>query len=429
MTISGLTINCNGCPQNQTVLVTTSTVRVGTTYVMPSSPIPVPGTFSITDESTTDTPLGTYLGIVVQASPSPRAIISSVDQLENHLCSVNAGQCPVLEIDDMSTGNPVPVSSPAGPPPTVVGNQMNLSVRVKPGTGTGSYALSDVAWTIDGNPIAGYDFSGDPPSPFTNADSLLTNPKFYWLAGTAPGTTFQVSVTAHISGIDHYELSDDGETAYYTVEAPKVDSMTATAGTVQVGTSRNSASLYLEFGAGVVGNTGVVWHYKADAAQDFAGNIAGSQQIYIVTDSFAPQGCDSAATTTGFNSDSGPLYQGYTSILAGSTNQEWTSTDSPGTELSSPSPCTSLNRSDQFKDWFMFEPQSNGSHMVYNPIWIPMGTQTWQWQGQADYTTPHCSAGQWCLASGSDTVNPATILSSPQPSDEPSWPCIYPPGC
>ncbi len=60
------------------------------------------------------------------------------------------------------------------------------------------------------------------------------------------------------------------------------------------------------------------------------------------------------------------------------------------------------------------------------PIWVPLGKQTWNWSGEADYGGQNCSGGSWCLIPGSvGTAQSPTILGQALPQDEPTWAGVF----
>jgi len=251
---------------------------------------------------------------------------------------------------------------------------------------------------------------------------MPTNVKFFWVGGTQSGVTFKVSVTASIVGTDHTEYAGDTASAYYTVEKPTMVTVSGVPGRIYVSPSPvYQGEIALEAGLAEVGNVGMNWSDTINAPADFGGFLTLNQLINT-TSIFTPPGCTSGPSTTGFWVDGQNEYFGHQVQGAKNANILWQDTDSPGTIFLPSVPCTQISRpNDQFVDHFMYMPTVTVPNV--KTIWVPLALQYWSWNGTATFGPPSCPASTWCKTSPQNNVSPgpATILSQPVPSDEPTW--------
>lgn len=383
---------------------------------------PPPGTTITFNPSTTDMEQWTTLSIETDSATPTGVTQSEVNsiplngspvasgelELPVHVvCSFHFENCPVIEIrDSAQSGAPV-VSAPTGTQTTLIGRRMHLAVKHKQGSGSGSYALDDVQWTLDGMNadaiIKSYDITAPQPEVdnLSSVDLRQTKLLYYYVI---VNDGYKVNVEATLEGDDVSHTAT--ATATYDVGGPTNVSMTSTtiAAGVAVGeVAGDTSERWLRFG-NAIDTAGIEFVFTATALPGDDGYVAGTQLVNVDVDSDPPANWP---TTAGrYWLDQCRLYD--SSQPAVGQTYRWESRDSPGVFLD---PVFSEVEVDaQFEMYFMYRPSGSTS------IWVPLGQMDWFYEGTATKTgSPTNGNHGWELDDGDASVHPTGAPSSEFP--------------
>ena len=288
------------------------------------------------------------------------------------LCSIAAGDCPVLEIVDVNRANAVLTGAQV----SVVGRQVNLTSAIKPNSGTGAYTISNALWTIDPNAVTAYARDGSAATQFSSP-ALVKSVIFYWIDGGSKN----LAVSAEADRSDGQEISIPSAQFVVNVVVPSY-SITLTTPPdpgIYVGRRTDFHGRFLTWGSGRH-HPAIRFAYNVTNDRGFAGTIAMTQLI------------DRTVTVNGVvkhvTSPNSPWldinvnYAGATR----STGSLLRLVDAPGFALSNAN--TTQDITDGFTDYFMYMPNDHG-------IWVTLATATWDWTAGA--TIVNVKKNRWCL--------------------------------
>ncbi len=323
---------------------------------------------------------------------------------------------PSLQIYDMDKSEALPedAQDQLG---SVVGGQMNLKAQTIDGS-----QISNVVWTIGGNPILDYQLSSPNPSPqpLTN---LAVNPiAYYWVQGSNSNT---VSVTATIT--KNGTQKQHTISGYYFVATPSPYETDAALTSVQVGQYiSNDPFPQLSFGTqmNLPSSAGILYTSDMMIPGGDAGYVAITQLIQssttVVPDPKASGTPPPVASTGGQWWDDG------CSLLTlspnGSVDQNiyffnqafFQTIDAPAQPLSPNALSYTIN--DSFRGYYMFKMapgQSDPNNDYPKTIWVSLGRLDWSYTGTATKTN-----GTWSLTS---YKNPLSYIAATSPSELPTW--------
>jgi hypothetical protein len=322
----------------------------------------------------------------------------------------------------------------------VVGAPINLAITTTPSTYV--VPIPQVApyniWSWRGTSAAGtYDqtYASGSWTPV----NVGVNPNLYWMFSDITGNYGNPSVVyvlAEVPGnvqpdtVDKFEGTGSVPVTYHVLGPTNV-SMTAQTGPVLVGPypdPTSSPALHLGMPPltqcpATLGSPppGILYKLQAKAPAGPAGWISAIQLIKLTASMTPKAGVTPAPTqppsTNGFVLDSyGSVFYGnYRDQVNPGQTKQWCLPDSPGTILAPD--WASYTRSDQFEDWFVYEPN------IANSIWVPIGYITWSWAG----STMQNANGTWAPPSNVTTPNPTFQYPLPYAQVPfPTWTGHYP---
>ncbi len=311
-------------------------------------------------------------------------------------CSDNNAKCPRASIFDNRQGS-TPVDVAGSPPPTehvVIGNEMDLRVDWKKGTGSttkGTYAADPtntsfpISWQIPGTADKSYDFTtGNAPTPLGTADTSAADINYYWMSGSTQSGD-SVTVDVPLKRSDGKELAYVRGQALYVVAAPTVSNFGPKSYQTNPVLTPSTNPDTLSQGNPTIGY-GMTYIFTVQAPSGGAGHIAGVQtvqrQITYVPDS---AGYDHGTPGNSTQLDTCALYSAASSIGAGAT-QSWPLSqplgDRPAVVIgrASVSPLTDVRIQDYFNTYLMYRPTITAKRKA---IWVPLGNMQWQWASRA----------------------------------------------
>ena len=303
------------------------------------------------------------------------------------LCNIASATCPALEIvEQVPSGSGFTTTVVSGTPPavtqTVVGRQVNLLVRQKAGSGSGSYAApSNTEWNIPGWTYKTYQPTGSPASRLSGDGLQGLNPVFFWTSGGDQPP----SVVATLNRSDNNEIADVVAAADYNVNVPtSTATIVAHRHRIQIGTRSGISSPLLELGTDVLGSEGIDFTYSIANDAGYPGKIGMIQIISRTTTLWNQSNIATSSPVTGEldngQPDGTPWYQPPVTTDKPYLQPDGLAViDAPAIGLSTAYSQEAIT--DSFDDYFMYKPHPRTtSDTAY---WVLLQRGGWSWQAGA----------------------------------------------
>ncbi|MBV8170919.1 MAG: hypothetical protein JO219_03200 [Candidatus Eremiobacteraeota bacterium] len=336
-------------------------------------------------------------------------------------CSNNLNNCPVLDVTDMDLNKVVSGTPPPSPTKWVVGLKKNLSVAIRPGSGTGSYNVINLSWTPPPNAYESYNFGANTttaPVVLSYTDLVSSPFGFYWISGDNLNPQ-QFGVNEFVQRTDGLETASVTTLLSYLVMTPSSVNLGASYSATQFGVFEANGAKAVSSGTilNLPTSAGIDTAFTATAPQAITGYMGGgytgagyfaASQV-LVSSSPAPTATPPLADACAiFSTNASRQANPVAKVAAGST-VTWHALDAPA-QFTLPASGHSLTYGDSFVDYFIFRPTGK------NAIWVTLGTLSWSWGA-----TITNNAGKYTL---SNVTNSSQATSSTS-TNEPTWNAIY----
>lgn len=274
--------------------------------------------------------------------------------------------CPALQIIDRKTGAVVSGTTIT----RIVGQKIELAVQAQPAA-----TLSNIQWTVGGTTVKTYTQSvaSATKTVLAASDLQTANLDFYWIAGgnttvsvtaTSPGCSLSANVSVHVLAPTGVSFTGEqcptilGPHFLYALGVNAYNAATA-----HFGIQWNATCTAPAGGAGAIAITQLITRNFTRTRGGTAEHITSPAQV--LDDGLGIQ-----------YSGSQPINDGAAATLSGNSYS-----DSPGSGQLTPD-ITVVNCSDQFTDFFMYQPTGGDS------IWVTLSRLTWSWSGTATKAPP-----------------------------------------
>lgn len=319
------------------------------------------------------------------------------------LCSSHYNHCPEIEIFDINKNKVVTDSTVT----TAIGQQNHVSVRYKAGTGSGSYSIEHVEWTMTGDSLV-RDYIMGTSSTLTWLDqgSLddSTDVRYYYSLAQNGNTVHVKATVRGTTGDTQHE-----STATYNAVGPTfVSAVSATipGGPVAKSYTGTAAPKYLRFGEALyVNNTvvldslGIYYTFNATPPSGIDGEYGITQLL---------NGAGQRIPTTGWIFTTSLEFQldNCTPLAKVPSDSMLTWGDPPQIPLSFSD--TLAGMAGVFDTYLMYKPEGPSS------IWVPIGIL--EWAVGAVARTTYVPEDYFEITQSAWTVNPSGTSTSTFPT-------------